>query len=106
MKRKKSILNEVEKTLSSLDNVSNLEPNPYLFTRIKAHIEGDNIVQIKGEARNLIMNPVVLTIFLIINIVTVVFLFQSNSSSQNTLVNSLTKDYQFSQTKFDIFTMD
>ncbi len=109
MKRNDKILEEVEKTLGSMDNISNLETNPFLITRIKTRIENDNIIQVKRESRTFILNPIVLTVILIINIITAVFLFQSSrvsQSNQSTLVNSLTKDYQFSQTKFDIFNTD
>ena len=106
MKKKEKILVEVERTLGSLDNISDLKPNPFLFTRIKAQIEKDNITPIENRERIPVINPIILTIILILNIITVVFLFQSGGSSHNnqsTLVNSLKYDYQFTQTKYDIF---
>ena len=39
MDKEKRILDEVKKTISLLDDVINIEPNPYLFTRVKAQID-------------------------------------------------------------------
>src|ERR1044071_7797358 len=39
MNSKRSIQEEVEKTISSLDGIQRAEANPYLFTRIKAGLE-------------------------------------------------------------------
>lgn len=42
MEKEKIILDEVKKTISLLDDVKNIEPNPFLFTRIKAQIDSKN----------------------------------------------------------------
>lgn len=39
MEKEKIILDEVKKTISLLDDVKNIEPNPFLYTRIKAQID-------------------------------------------------------------------
>lgn len=39
MDKEQYILNEVKKTISLLDDVKNIEPNPYLYTKIKAQID-------------------------------------------------------------------
>ncbi len=39
MERKKRIEEEVKKTLNILDNLENVEDNPFLFTRIKSKLE-------------------------------------------------------------------
>ena len=41
MKAKKQIEREVEKTLDSLEGIQRAEANPYLFTRIKSRLEGE-----------------------------------------------------------------
>jgi len=41
MNNKKPIQEEVEKTLNSLDGIQRAAANPYLFTRIKARLEGE-----------------------------------------------------------------
>lgn len=40
MKRKKNITEEIDKTLSLMDSVENLDVNPFLYTRVKTGIEG------------------------------------------------------------------
>ena len=39
MDNEQKILDEVKKTISLLDDVKNIEPNPYLYTKIKAQID-------------------------------------------------------------------
>ena len=38
MNKDQKISDDVKKTLSLLDNIKNIEPNPFLFTRIKEEI--------------------------------------------------------------------
>lgn len=111
MKKEKRILEEVEKTMNSIDNVANLEANPFLFTRIKARIVDNSVEQIKEGKTTLVLKPAALIIILVINIVTAVFFFKNNSTNQaantnTTLVESLTEDYQYSQTEYQNFTLE
>lgn len=41
MDKNQKILDEVKKTISLLDNVRNIEPNPFLFTRIKSKLNAE-----------------------------------------------------------------
>jgi hypothetical protein len=110
MEREKRILEEVEKTLNSIDNISKLETNPFLFTRIKARIVDNSVEQIREGKTGFVLKPAVLILLLVINIVTAVFFF-SNSTGQVTsantnLVESLTEDYQYSQTEYENYTLE
>jgi hypothetical protein len=42
MKNDQKISDEVKKTISLLDNIKKIEPNPFLFTRIKEGIDSAN----------------------------------------------------------------
>jgi hypothetical protein len=111
MEREKMILEEVEKTLNSIDNIAKLETNPFLFTRIKARIVDNSVEQIKEGKTGFVLKPVALIIILVINIVTAVFFFNNNSTNQavntnTTLVESLTEDYKYSQTEYENFTLE
>jgi len=111
MEKEKRIMEEVEKTLHSIDNITNLETNPFLFTRIKAKIVDNSVEQIKEGKTSLVLKPAALILLLLINIVTAVFFLNSNSSGQavnknTTLVESLTEDYQYSQTEYENYTLE
>ena len=82
MKNKQQILQEVEKTLNSLDNLQRAEANPFLFTRIKAALTKEEKSPWE-KAIGFLARPVVAiaTIFLILLINLAVFF---TSSSQQT----------------------
>lgn len=74
MKSKQQIQQEVEKTLSSLDNIQRAEANPYLFTRIKAALQKEEKT-VWALAVSFMGRPVVAlaTIFLILMVNLAVF---------------------------------
>lgn len=39
MDKNQKILDEIKKTISLLDNVKNIEPNPFLYTRLKNKLD-------------------------------------------------------------------
>jgi|WetSurMetagenome_2_1015567.scaffolds.fasta_scaffold95553_2 hypothetical protein len=41
MNKNQKILDEVKKTISLLDNIHNIEPAPFLYTRVKAKLDSD-----------------------------------------------------------------
>jgi hypothetical protein len=104
MTRKEKIQEEVEKTLNVLNEIPNIEANPFLFTRLKAAIEDGTVLRSKWRQRNFVSRPVILCIILLLNLITVIFLFQSKTvvkTENSCLINSLSKDYQISQTKLE-----
>jgi len=104
MTREEKIQEEIEKTLDVLDNLPNIEANYFLFTRLKTLIENRTGLKIKRRRKSLVARPIMLCIILLINLITAIFLFQSETveqTSETSLVNSLTKDYKISQTKLE-----
>lgn len=74
MDKDQKILYEVKKTISLLDDVKNIEPNPFLFTRIKAQIESKNF-ELNRTKENPVFRfakQVVFVLLLLINIYTII----------------------------------
>lgn len=99
MKNDKKILDEVEKTLNSFDDIPKLEGNPYLITRIKSAIETDQV----STKRKLVfsLKPVMIGLILLINILTGVFFLNADKTSYtsyDTAIQSLKYDYKITQT--------
>ncbi len=49
MDKNQKILDEVKKTISLLDNVKNIEPNPFLYTRIATRLDAEVHKQISSS---------------------------------------------------------
>lgn len=86
MNKGKKIQEEVEKTLHSLDNIEDIDANPFLYTRLMAEIserqEGtlkpkSNLVGIK------LLRPVFFVILFLVNLVSIIYVFQSGESQIN-----------------------
>jgi hypothetical protein len=95
-KNEKQIIEEVEKTLQSMDNTPILNENPFFYLKLKTEIENEDVILNTGRAANFILRPAVLIFILIINIITAVFYFNSSLSKTNTdelLINTLHKEY-------------
>ena len=80
MKNEKKIFEEVNKTLNAFDHISDLDENPYLFTRLQAEIESSEKKE-KGLLKEKILRPAVLIIILVINILTGVYFIDSASQT-------------------------
>ena len=91
MKNEERIKEEVEKTLNAFDNISNLDENPYLFTRLQAEIQGSE-VKAKGVLRGKILKPVILFIIVLFNIFTGIYFLDSESGT-----TTVTKQDYFSK---------
>ncbi len=100
MSKEKIILEEVDKTLNSIEKIPKLDANPFLFTRIKARFEKDSIIQVKRKEKNYLLKPIVLVLVLVINIITVVFFLRTSGTNQTDgllLAETLNKEYQLNQ---------
>ena len=80
MKNKEKIKEEVEKTLNAFDNISNLDENPYLFTRLQAEIESGE-TGAKAKIAGVILRPAFLILFLMLNLFTVFYAFNRSDKS-------------------------
>ena len=101
MVNKNRILEEVEKTLQSLDNDIPLEENPFLLTRIKTERENRLHKSKKRLTLSFSFTKALIMVILLINLITVVYFFQWNSNQvlQQNLVSQLKKDFQIDQSQ-------
>ena len=101
MKRKATykinIAEEVEKTLNSLERFPKVELDPFFITRLEARIE-------QNEQRTILnwffetpyLKPVLLSIFLVINVLTLVDVFyhSSTKTAQPDSIQAFVSDYE------------
>ena len=57
MNKEQKITGDIKKTISLLDNIKNIEPNPFLYTRIKEEIDS------KSNKKSLSSSALALNIF-------------------------------------------
>ena len=107
MTKKEKIMQEVEKTLQAIDRIPELDTDLFLFTKLKTKIEGDSVSQIKNSWFGFKPAIAAVALILIINIITTFYFFKTTDSTaavvteQATLVKSLSKDYQITQTQYE-----
>ena len=107
MTKKEKIMQEVEKTLHAIDNIPELEKDPFLFSKLKTKIESNSVPQIKNTWFSFKPAIAAFVLMLIINIITTFYFFKTTDSTaavvteQATLVKSLSKDYQITQTQYE-----
>lgn len=108
MNKENKIFEEVEKTLNAIDELPNLEANPFLFTRIKARIVNESIKQVGEEKTDFVLKPVTLALLLVINIVTAVYFigFGSSSTSNTSIVETLKQEYGVTQIQSDNYNLE
>jgi hypothetical protein len=102
MKNEKQILEEVDKTLSALDNMPKLEANPFLYTRIQTKMAETAAVKNNLFLVRFKVKYVVLVIIIILNVLTIVNFFEKNHGdySKDQLIYSLRQEYNSSQNEF------
>ncbi len=109
MDKEEKILSEIEKTLNSISDLPKLEANPFLFTRIKAQMQKNNILPGSKVKTDFILKPVTLIVILLINIITIAFyLGASNNqySESSALLNSMKNDYTSIQLELDNYNLE
>ena len=100
MDKDKKILDEVKKTISLLDHVRNIEPNPYLYTRIKAHIDSKNYDS-KSTNANTVFNyskRLIFTLLILFNIYTIIIFLTTDkqtSAAREQYINNIKSEYFF-----------
>jgi hypothetical protein len=87
MDKNQKIFDEVKKTISQLDNVKNIEPNPFLFTKIKAQIDSKNFVA-NRNADSIVLKFVKQTVIILLILFNIY-----------TIVNYLNTDEQISESR-------
>jgi hypothetical protein len=89
MDKNQKILDEVKKTISLLDCIKNIEPNPFLYTRIKAKLDADVNGKISSSKE---------FAFKILRQVVFAILFLFNAYSVFSYLNDVNEDEQTRQT--------
>jgi hypothetical protein len=99
-KNEKQILDEVEKTLNSMDNLPVLKESRYFYTRLKTAIESGDVKRNVMDSKSFLLKPALLIIVVVVNIITAVYYFGIGSPTKSTeeiLINSLKQEYSSSQ---------
>ena len=87
MDKNKRVEEEIEKTLGLLENIEALEPNPYLFTRIKARLNesGSEKTALKKEdSFALKLLPAFLILLVIFNFYSIIDFSSTDNVVENT----------------------
>ena len=105
MNKDQEISEDVKKTLSLLDNIKNIEPNPFLFTRIKEDIDShSNKKSFSSSALVLnIFKQVVFAILIVFNVYSVISYLGNgkvNEQYQRIFINNVVSEYSI-QTETD-----
>lgn len=98
MEKKKRIDEEVNRTLNIFDEIPQIKENPFLYTKIKARLDGETSA---GKQKNYlagILKPALLALILTLNALTAYYYFDTDLSSQQTtssysLVDQLNEEY-------------
>lgn len=85
MDKEQKIFNEVNKTISLLDDVKNIEPNPYLFTRIKAQIDSKGF-ELNRTSENTVFGFVKKLVFVLLLLFNIYTIINFISADDQTLV--------------------
>ena len=75
MNKKEKIERDIQKTLDQFENVEQLPPNPYFFTRVQARLEE---TQKQQSVFSTILRPALLTALVAINLSTADLVLKRN----------------------------
>ncbi len=108
MKKQEKIESEIEKTLNQFENIETLEPNPYLFTRIKQKLEEKNKSKFNVEV---ILKPAFFTLLFAVNLITTIWYVNSTDEYYRTdtnqgLVEILSSDFNLENDQSDILIVE
>jgi hypothetical protein len=95
----KRVKEEVEKTISLLDKIEEIDANPFLFTRIKAELDSKKIKSEKKSVELIfrILRPVLIAALILFNVYSVISFYQSSSSNGQTrqqYLESIASEYE------------
>ena len=108
MDKKQKILDEVKKTISLLDDVKNIEPNPFLYTRIKARLDVNEKVKVSSSKELVfkILQQVVFAVLFLFNVYSVISYLNAgseNEQTRQTFINNIVSEYSL-DTESDYLT--
>ena len=94
-KKKPNLQEEVEKTLDSLERIERVEGNPFLFTRVIEQIKSEQAPQTSG---NLLWQPALMTLLIVLNVFTAVrYLTVKQAEQRTALIQTLAEDYDLKE---------
>ncbi len=94
-------MEEVEKTLEAYDNDTVLEANPFLYTRLKAAMEGKEPARKRSLPFSVVINPALIILLLLINVLTIFYVYtkEADASLRARLVTEMKSEFQIEQTE-------
>lgn len=111
MDKQKRVQEEVEKTMSLLDRMENLEAGPYFYTRIEARLrskEREEKTKLLGFLGARVLKPALLLLLLMINLISVFFFLKESGDTglaekkYRSHASQLVREYWPSQDTYDI----
>jgi len=110
MDKNQKILDEVKKTISLLDDIKNIEPNPFLYTRIKAAFDSESRAVSKSstEFAVKILQRIVFAVLFLFNAYSVIsYLSDSDETAQTRqqYIKNFVSEYSIN-TETDYITND
>lgn len=105
---------EVEKTMSLLDNAEILEPNPYLYTRINARLKesgSEKVLSNKENALVIKLLPAILIVLVVFNFFSIIDFTSSNNSdtlneNRKEYIQQLGDEFLLNQSSYYPITME
>ena len=111
MERNKKIIDEVNKTISLLDSIENIEANPFLYTRIKSKLKSEvgNRKAKPFEIVLKILSPVIIILLLLVNIYSAISFLKDvevTEKARQKYINYLVSEYSLNQTNDYLTSVD
>lgn len=115
MDKRKRVREEVEKTMSLLDRMQNLEASPYFYTRIQAKLsskEREKKTILSGFPGARVLRPAFLLLLLMINLISVFFFLRGSGDTglvekkYRSYASQLVQEYWPTQDTYDISLME
>ncbi len=102
--RKDRIEREIDQTLGCLEEANTIDPSPFFYNRLAAHLESQSSIENTFSARFFSMSalkPALIGCFIIINVCTAALLYQgisTKSISREESLAAMAEEYQLIQT--------
>ena len=114
MDKMKRVEEEIEKTMDLLDNVGKLEPNPYLFTRIKTRLDerGEKNTQLKEEGSFAVkLLPALMVLLVVFNFFSIIDFVSSDKTevsvdNRTEYIQQLGDEFMLNQSSYYPITLE
>ena len=108
MRQHKDIEQEVKRTLESLDDVEDIEVNPYFYTHLQARIHEAERQQTRRVFGTVQLRLAGVIALLVINLFAFVFLFRTSripTDERQAYMSAFADEYGFTQESNDLFDL-